>query len=59
MSMLTELNELLKDLDLPTHRSVVDRSGNNLSWLKKNIVPNDDNHRLIELINTPIQTLVL
>lgn len=60
--LLEELNQLLhkhsKDLGLPSFRSEVSTSGNNLAWLKK-MMPRNPRcpDRLKELVQKPIQEL--
>lgn len=61
--LLDELNQLLqknsKALGLPSFRSEVSASGNNLPWLKK-MMPRNPNcpERLKELVQKPIQELL-
>lgn len=60
--LLDELNSLLaqhgKDLGLPTFRSEVSPSGNNLPWLKKHLPRNPRCPvRIQELVQKPIQEL--
>lgn len=52
------LNEKLKEIDLPQHRSTVDRSGNNLSWLRKHVGPNHKTDELGRLISMTIADLL-
>jgi hypothetical protein len=61
MTYLEELNELLNnsELDLPSFRKVVDRSGSNLPWLKKHVGKNQKaNDRLKYLIGLDLKTLL-
>jgi hypothetical protein len=61
MTYLEELNELLikSDLGLPSFRTIVDRSGSNLPWLKKHVGKNPDvDDRLKHLISLDLKTLL-
>lgn len=53
MTNLDELNLLLraKELDLPSFRTIVDKSGSNLPWLRKHVAKNPNiSDRLKELL---------
>jgi len=59
MKKINHLNNLLKSLDLPTHKKSVPNSGANLGWLKKNACKrNDLSDEMKELLETPIGRLV-
>ena len=60
-TLLDELNTLLEksDLDLPSFRSTVSRSGQNKQWLEKNLKRNANcPERIKELLALPISTLI-
>lgn len=60
-TLLDELNTLLAtaDLNLPSFRSTVSRSGQNKQWLEKNLKRNAAcPDRIKELLALPISTLI-
>lgn len=61
MTLLDELNALLEnsDLNLPTFRCSVSRSGNNKQWLEKNLKRHPTcPARIKELVAMPLSVLL-
>lgn len=61
MTNLDKLNSLLRNpkLGIPDFRAQVDKSGSNLTWLKKNLPKNcNANAELLKLVSLDIKSLL-